>query len=57
MGPDVMIFVFWMLSFKPAFSLSSFTLAKLVTDISYVTGRVREATVLPKLSEKLQNFS
>ena len=23
MGPDVMIFVFWMLSFKPAFSLSS----------------------------------
>ena len=25
MGPDVMIFVFWMLSFKPAFSLSSFT--------------------------------
>ena len=26
MGPDAMIFVFWMLSFKPAFSLSSFTL-------------------------------
>ena len=25
MGQDVMIFVFWMLSFKPAFSLSSFT--------------------------------
>ena len=25
MGPDAMIFVFWMLSFKPAFSLSSFT--------------------------------
>ena len=24
-GPDAMIFVFWMLSFKPAFSLSSFT--------------------------------
>ena len=24
MGPDAMIFVFWMLSFKPAFSLSSF---------------------------------
>ena len=24
MGPDVMIFVFWMLSFKPTFSLSSF---------------------------------
>ena len=25
MGPDAMIFGFWMLSFKPAFSLSSFT--------------------------------
>ena len=25
MGPDTMIFVFWILSFKPAFSLSSFT--------------------------------
>ena len=25
MGPDAMIFVFWMLSFKPAFPLSSFT--------------------------------
>ena len=24
-GPDAMIFVFWMLSFKPTFSLSSFT--------------------------------
>ena len=23
MGPDAMIFVFWMLSFKPTFSLSS----------------------------------
>ena len=27
-GPDSMIFVFWMLSFKPAFSLSSFTFIK-----------------------------
>ena len=25
MGPDAMIFIFWMLSFKPTFSLSSFT--------------------------------
>ena len=25
MGPDAVIFVFWMLSFKPTFSLSSFT--------------------------------
>ena len=28
MGLDAMIFVFWMLSFKPAFSLASFTLIK-----------------------------
>ena len=28
MGPDAMIFVFWMLSFKPTFSLSSFTFTK-----------------------------
>ena len=28
-GPDVMILVFWMLSFKPTFSLSSFTFKKL----------------------------
>ena len=28
MGPDPMILVFWMLSFKPAFSLSSFTFIK-----------------------------
>ena len=29
MGPDVVILVFWMLSFKPAFSLSSFTIPTL----------------------------
>ena len=28
MGPDAMIFVFWMLSVKPTFSLSSFTFIK-----------------------------
>ena len=28
MGPDAMILVFWMLSFKPAFSLSSLTFIK-----------------------------
>ena len=28
MGPDVMIFVFWVLSFKPTFSLSSFAFIK-----------------------------
>ena len=28
MGPDALIFIFWMLSFKPTFSLSSFTFIK-----------------------------
>ena len=28
MGPDAMIFIFWMLSFKSTFSLSSFTFIK-----------------------------
>ena len=28
MGPDTMILIFWMLSFKPGFSLSSFTFIK-----------------------------
>ena len=28
MGPDAMIFIFWMLSFKPTFSFSSFTFIK-----------------------------
>ena len=28
MGPDTMIFIFWMLSFKPTFSCSSFTFSK-----------------------------
>ena len=28
MGPDAMFLVFWMLSYKPAFSLSSFTFIK-----------------------------
>ena len=28
MGPDAMILVFWMMNFKPAFSLSSFTFIK-----------------------------
>ena len=28
MGPDAMILVFWVLSFRPAFSLSSFTFIK-----------------------------
>ena len=28
MGPDVMVFIFWILSFKPTFSVSTFTFIK-----------------------------
>ena len=34
MGPDAMILVFWRLSFKPTFSLSSFTLIKRIFNSS-----------------------
>ena len=37
MGPDAMILVFWMLSFKPTFSLSSFTYIKRLFSASSVS--------------------
>ena len=37
MGPDAMIFVFWMLSFKPTFSLSSFTFIKRLFSSSFLS--------------------
>ena len=37
MGPDAMIFVFWMLSFKPAFSISSFTFIKRLFSSSFLS--------------------
>ena len=42
MGPDAMIF-YWMLSFKPAFSLSSFTLIKRLFGSSSLSG-IREVS-------------
>ena len=46
-GPDAMILVFWMLSFKPAFSLSSFTFTK-----SFFSSSSFSATrVVPSVSE------
>ena len=39
MGPDAMIFVFWMLSFKPDFSLSSFTFIKRLFSSSLLFAR------------------
>ena len=37
MGPDAMTLVFWMLSFKPTFSLSSFTFIKRVFSSSWLS--------------------
>ena len=39
MGPDAMILLFWMLSFKPAFSLSSFTLIKKLFSSSLLSAK------------------
>ena len=33
MGPDAMVFIFWMLSFKPTFSLHSFTFIKKLSSL------------------------
>ena len=41
MGPDAMIFIFWMLSFKPAFSLSPFTFIKRLFS-SYSLSAIKE---------------
>ena len=37
MGPDTMIILFWILSFKPAFSLSSFTFIKSIFNSSLLS--------------------
>ena len=46
MGPDAMILVFWMLNFKPAFSLSSFTVIKRVFSSSLSAIRVVSSVYL-----------
>ena len=46
MGPDAMIFVFWMLSFKPAFSLSTFTFTKRLFSSSLSAIRVMSSSHL-----------
>ena len=46
MGLDVMIFVFWMLSFKPTFSLSSFTFIKRLFSSSLSAVRVVSSAYL-----------
>ena len=49
MGPDAMIFVFWMLSFKPTFSLSSFTFIKRLFSSSFSAVRVVSSPYLKLL--------
>ena len=39
MGPDAMIFVYWMLSFKPTFSFSSFTFIKRLFSSSLLSAK------------------
>ena len=46
MGPDAMILVFWMLSFKPDFSLSSFTIKRLFSSSSLSAIRVVSSAYL-----------
>ena len=46
MGPDAMILVFWMLSFKPAFSLSTFTFIKRLFSSSLSAIRVVSSAYL-----------
>ena len=46
MGPDAMIFVYWMLSFKPTFSLSSFTFKRLFSSSSFSAIRIISSAYL-----------
>ena len=46
MGPDAMIFIFWMLRFKPTFSLSSFTFIKRLFSSSLSAKRVVSSAYL-----------
>jgi len=49
MGPDAMIFVFWMLSFKPTFSLSSFTFIKRLLSSSSLSAIRVVSSAYPRL--------
>ena len=57
MGPDAMIFIFWMLSFKPAFSLSSFTFIRRLFNSSSLSAiRVVSSTYLKLLIFSLKSW-
>ena len=49
MGPDAMILVFWMLSFKPTFSVSSFTF---INNLRYAD----DTTLMAESEEELKNL-
>ena len=49
MGPDAMILVFWMLSFKPTFSLSSFTFIKRLFSSSLIYAVSMVVSAYPSL--------
>ena len=49
MDPDAMIFVFWMLRFKPPFSLSSFTFIKRLFSSSSISAIREESSVYLRL--------
>ena len=54
MGPDAMILIFWMLSFKPTFSLSSFIFNRLFSSSSLSAIRVVSSAYLRLLNPKYQ---
>ena len=57
MGPDAMILVFFMLSFKPAFSLSSLTLMKKLFSSSSLSAIKLVSSVYLRLLMKLREES
>ena len=56
MGPDAMIFVLWMLSFKPGFSVSSFTFIKMLLSSSLSAIKVLSSTYLRLLTFLLEIY-
>ena len=57
MGPDAVIFVFWMLSFKPTISLSAFTFIMKLFSSSLSVIRVVSSAYLRLWKSKLQKIS
>ena len=57
MGLDAMIFVFWILSFKPAFSLSSFTVIKKLFSYKFLTCFLEFLLVVASNTSKEDNMS